>query len=101
MILRGGENISPAEIEDVLKGHEAVADAVCFGVPDEKYGEKVGAAVVVAGDADEKQLAAYCKERLAAFKVPELFFLVEEIPRTATGKVQRKRVGEALLGQSG
>ena len=98
MILRGGENISPYEIEDVLKAHPAVADAVCFGVDDEKYGEKVGAAIVLSGDADERELAGHCRERLAAFKVPEVIVIVDEIPRTPTGKVQRKRVGEALLG---
>ncbi len=98
MILRGGENISPYEIEDVLKAHPAVADAVCFGVDDEKYGEKVGAAIVLSGEADERQLADHCRERLAAFKVPEVIRIVDEIPRTPTGKVQRKRVGEALLG---
>jgi acyl-CoA synthetase (AMP-forming)/AMP-acid ligase II len=98
MILRGGENISPYEIEDVLKAHPAVADAVCFGVDDEKYGEKVGAAIVLSRVADERELAGHCRERLAAFKVPEVILIVDEIPRTATGKVQRKRVGEALLG---
>src|SRR5439155_2941835 len=97
MILRGGENISPYEIEDVLKAHPAVADAVCFGVDDEKYGEKVGAAVVLSGEADERALADWCRERLAAFKVPEVIRIVDEIPRTPTGKVQRKRVGEAVL----
>jgi oxalate---CoA ligase len=98
MILRGGENISPAEVEDVLKAHPAVADAVCFAVPDEKYGEKVGAAVVLAADVDEQALDAHCKERLAAFKVPELLRIVDQIPRTPTGKVQRRRVAEAILG---
>jgi acyl-CoA synthetase (AMP-forming)/AMP-acid ligase II len=97
MILRGGENISPYEIEDVLKTHPAVADAVCFGVDDERYGEKVGAAIVLSGEAGERELAEYCRERLAAFKVPEVIRIVEEIPRTPTGKVQRKRVGEAVL----
>src|SRR5262249_52897709 len=72
MILRGGENISPYEIEAVLLGHPAVNDAICFGVDDEKYGERVGAAVVLGGDADERELIAYCRERLAAFKVPEV-----------------------------
>jgi acyl-CoA synthetase (AMP-forming)/AMP-acid ligase II len=98
MILRGGENISPYEIEDVLKAHPAVADAACFGVDDEKYGEKVGAAIVLSGEADERALADHCRERVAAFKVPEVILIVAEIPRTATGKLQRKRLGETLLG---
>ena len=96
MILRGGENISPYEIEDVLLRHPAVSDAVCFGVDDEKYGERVESAVVLQGEADARELAAYCRERLAAFKVPDRIHVVESIPRTATGKLQRKRVGVLL-----
>jgi acyl-CoA synthetase (AMP-forming)/AMP-acid ligase II len=100
MILRGGENIAPVEIDDVLKAHPAVADAVSFGVPDEKYGEKVGAAVVLCAEADEGTLASWCGERLASFKVPEVIAIVDAIPRTATGKVQRERVAQAVLGDS-
>jgi acyl-CoA synthetase (AMP-forming)/AMP-acid ligase II len=97
MILRGGENISPHEIEDVLLAHPAVADAVCFGVADEKYGERVGAAVQLTGEADERALADWCRERLAAFKVPEVIHLLDAIPRTPTGKVQRRRIAEQLV----
>jgi acyl-CoA synthetase (AMP-forming)/AMP-acid ligase II len=92
MILRGGENISPAEIEEVLLGHPAVTDAACFGVEDEKYGEEVAAAVSLDGDADEASLIAYCGERLAAFKVPRVIHILDVVPRTATGKLQRRRV---------
>jgi oxalate---CoA ligase len=101
MILRGGENIAPAEVEQVLLGHPAVTDAVCFGVPDDKYGELVGAAVTVSADVPPRALAAHCRERLAAFKVPARIFVLAEIPRTATGKVQRRRVAEAVLGDAG
>jgi acyl-CoA synthetase (AMP-forming)/AMP-acid ligase II len=96
MILRGGENISPYEIEEVLLGHPAVADAICFGIEDAKYGERVGAAVALKDETDERALIAYCRERLAAFKVPEVVHVLDAIPRTPTGKVQRKRVGAAL-----
>jgi oxalate---CoA ligase len=96
MILRGGENISPYEIEEVLLKHPAVTDAICFGVDDEKYGERVGAAITLGGVATERELIEYCRERLAAFKVPEVVHVLDAIPRTATGKVQRKRVGETL-----
>ena len=92
MILRGGENISPAEIEDVLLAHPAVADAACFGVDSEKYGEEVAAAVALSGDADERTLIDHCVERLAAFKVPRTIHILDSIPRTATGKLQRRRV---------
>jgi acyl-CoA synthetase (AMP-forming)/AMP-acid ligase II len=98
MILRGGENISPYEIEEALLAHPAVQDAVAFGIDDEKYGEEVGAAVALAGEADEQALRAWCRERLAAFKVPRTIFVLDAIPRTATGKLQRKRVGQQLVG---
>jgi acyl-CoA synthetase (AMP-forming)/AMP-acid ligase II len=94
MIIRGGENIAPAEIEQVLLSHPAVRDAVCFGVADEKYGELVAAAVTVLSDVDQKSLTDHCRERLAAFKVPVRIHVLNEIPRTATGKVQRRRVAE-------
>ncbi len=94
MIIRGGENIAPAEIEQVLMSHPAVRDAVCFGVADEKYGELVGAAVTLAAAADVKDLVAHCRGQLAAFKVPARIDVLSEIPRTATGKVQRRRVAE-------
>jgi acyl-CoA synthetase (AMP-forming)/AMP-acid ligase II len=96
MILRGGENISPYEIEDVLLAHPAVTDAVCFAVADPLYGEDVAAAVVVGGQADERALRAHCRERLAAFKVPRTIRIVEQIPRTPTGKLQRRRVAALL-----
>jgi acyl-CoA synthetase (AMP-forming)/AMP-acid ligase II len=99
MILRGGENISPYEIEDVLLAHPSVTDAVCFGVADELYGEEVAAAVVIGGPADERDLREHCRERLAAFKVPKTIRIVPQIPRTPTGKLQRRRVA-ALLDEA-
>jgi acyl-CoA synthetase (AMP-forming)/AMP-acid ligase II len=96
MILRGGENISPYEIEEALLSHPAVSDAICFGIDDEKYGERVGAAVTLSGETDPRELIDHCRERLAAFKVPEVVHVLDAIPRTPTGKVQRKRVGATL-----
>jgi acyl-CoA synthetase (AMP-forming)/AMP-acid ligase II len=96
MIIRGGENIAPAEIEEVLLTHPAVRDAVCFGIPDEKYGELVGAAVTLGAEAPGDGLIAYCRERLAPFKVPARIY-VQPIPRTATGKLQRRKVAEVIL----
>jgi acyl-CoA synthetase (AMP-forming)/AMP-acid ligase II len=98
MILRGGENISPAEIEQALLSHQAVADAVCFGVKDEKYGEVPAAAVTLHTGTETSELVRHCRERLAAYKVPASIYVLEEIPRTPTGKVQRRRVGEAIIG---
>jgi acyl-CoA synthetase (AMP-forming)/AMP-acid ligase II len=96
MIIRGGENIAPAEIEQVLASHPAVRDAVCFGVPDAKYGELVGAAVTLRAEAEPRDLIEHCRGQLAAFKVPAQIDMLEEIPRTPTGKVQRRRVGEFI-----
>ena len=98
MIIRGGENIAPAEIEQVLLSHPAVSDAVCFGVADDKYGELVGAAVTLSGDADAKALIEHCRGQLAAFKVPATIHILPQIPRTPTGKVQRRRVAEFVAG---
>lgn len=99
LIIRGGENISPAEVEAVLKAHPAVADAVCFGLDDEKYGQVVGAAVVLRGEADSAELRRKCQESLAGYKIPKVIRFVSEIPRTPTGKVQRNRIAAQLTGQ--
>jgi oxalate---CoA ligase len=96
MIIRGGENIAPAEIEQVLMTHPAVRDAVCFGVPDDKYGELVGAAVTLVADVEFSELIEHCRRQLAAFKVPARIDVLPEIPRTPTGKVQRRRVAEVV-----
>jgi acyl-CoA synthetase (AMP-forming)/AMP-acid ligase II len=96
MINRGGEKIAPREIDEVLLQHPAVGEAVAFGTPHEKWGEEVAAAVVLKGDASEKDLIAFARERLADYKVPRRLFIVEQIPRTATGKIQRRSVASAF-----
>lgn len=96
MINRGGEKISPREIDEVLLSHPAVAEAVCFGVPHPAWGEEVAAAVVLRGAATESDLLAYCRERLADYKRPKQIHLTEAIPRTATGKIQRRVVAQAF-----
>ena len=96
MINRGGEKIAPREIDDVLLEHPAVAEAVAFGVPHEAWGEEVAAAVVIRAPVTEKELLAHCRERLADFKVPRVLHIVEAIPRTATGKIQRRSVAAAF-----
>ena len=92
LINRGGEKISPLEVDAALLGHPAVAEAVCFGVPHEMYGEAVQAAVVVSSDADEDAIRAYCGEHLAGFKVPDRVYIIDTMPRTATGKIQRRHI---------
>jgi oxalate---CoA ligase len=99
MIIRGGENIAPAEIEQVLMTHPAVREAVCFGVPDDKYGELVGAAVTLSQPAQASELADHCRGQLAPFKVPAQITVLTEIPHTATGKIQRRRVAEHVAGR--
>jgi acyl-CoA synthetase (AMP-forming)/AMP-acid ligase II len=101
MINRGGEKIAPREIDEVLLTHPAVSEAVCFGVAHPTWGEEVAAAVVLRGPATEAELLAYCRERLADFKRPKKLYLVDTIPRTATGKVQRLNVAAALAGDRG
>jgi acyl-CoA synthetase (AMP-forming)/AMP-acid ligase II len=95
LINRGGEKISPREIDDVLLGHPAVAEAVCFGVAHKAWGEEVAAAVVLREPVSEADLLAYCRERLAEFKCPKQIHITDAIPRTATGKIQRRVVAEA------
>jgi len=91
IINRGGEKISPIEVDTVLLDHPAIAQVVTFGVPHDKLGEEVGAAVVLReGMAlDEHGLRDYAATRLAAFKVPRRIVFVDEIPKGATGKLQR------------
>lgn len=97
MYISGGENVYPAEVEAVLHEHPQVADAAVVGVPDERWGE-VGLAFVVADGLDDEQLRAWCRERLARFKVPKAFRLVPEIPRNGMGKPRKDelRAAEAV-----
>ncbi len=100
LINRGGEKISPLEVDAALLNHPAVAEVATFAAPDAKYGEEVHAAVVLRTDATVEQLQAHCRTELADFKVPKVIYLVRELPRTATGKVQRRHVAAAMLGKS-
>ncbi len=103
IINRGGEKISPLEVDTVLMDHPAVAQVVTFGMPHNKLGEEVGAAVVLReGHAlDEHGLRAFCAERMAPFKVPRRIVFVAEIPKGATGKLQRIGLAEKLgLGET-
>jgi len=101
LINRGGEKIAPREIDEVLLTHPAVSEAVCFGIPHPTWGEEVAAAVVLRDAATEGELIAYCRDRLADFKCPRKIYMVQAIPRTATGKVQRLNVAAALTGDRG
>jgi len=89
MILRGGENISPLEIEDVVVRHPAVREAAAVGVPDRIWGESVGLCVVPRHAVTEQEITDFCRAHLSAFKVPQRVVFVQELPRNAVGKVTR------------
>jgi acyl-CoA synthetase (AMP-forming)/AMP-acid ligase II len=97
LINRGGEKISPREIDEALLTHTAVTEAVCFGIPDRVYGEAVAAAVVLKDDATEADLIAHCRLSLADFKCPKIIYVVDAIPRGATGKIQRRNVAAEII----
>jgi acyl-CoA synthetase (AMP-forming)/AMP-acid ligase II len=97
LINRGGEKISPHEVEDALLRHPAVAEAVAFSLPDAKYGEAVGAVVVLETAVDPEELRAHCATQLASFKVPARIVVVDAIPKGPTGKIQRRHMA-TLLG---
>ena len=94
MINRGGEKIAPREIDEALAAHPAVAEAVSFGVPHESWGEVVEAAVVIRQPVSERELQNHCRKVLAEFKIPRRIHIVEAIPKTPTGKVQRRFVAQ-------
>ena len=96
LINRGGEKIAPMEIGQVLLKHPAVAEAVCFGVPHPTWGEEVTAAVVLRAPVPVAELLSFCRDHLADFKCPKKIHVVDAIPRTATGKIQRRALVEAF-----
>lgn len=99
MIISGGENVYPKEIEDVLMTHPAVEEAVVVGIPDAKWVEAVAALVKLKDGAQvaEQELAEFCRSRLARYKAPKLIAVVDELPKNATGKVIRSQAREVLL----
>jgi acyl-CoA synthetase (AMP-forming)/AMP-acid ligase II len=96
LINRGGEKIAPREIDEVLLEHPGVLEAVAYGVPSEKWGEVVHAAVVARSEVTAEQLREHCAARIASFKVPRTIHLVPEIPKGPTGKIQRRTLTAKL-----
>jgi fatty-acyl-CoA synthase len=94
MILSGGENVFPQEVEELLLGHEAVADVAVFGVPDEAFGQRLAASVVLIDGASvsEDELKEHVRRRLARHKVPREIEFAAELPRTSTGKLKRREL---------
>jgi acyl-CoA synthetase (AMP-forming)/AMP-acid ligase II len=100
-IIRGGENIAPAEIEDVLMRHPAVADAVVVGVPHEEWGQCIEAVVVrkPGVDADEQELRDHVRTSLRSSKTPDRIWFWDEVPRTETGKLVRRHVVSRIAAE--
>jgi acyl-CoA synthetase (AMP-forming)/AMP-acid ligase II len=96
VIVRGGENLSPGEIEDVLLDHEAVADVAVVGIPSVQWGEAVAAAIVVRKEVPIEELQAWVKDQLRSSRVPEKVEFWDELPYNETGKLLRRKVREAL-----
>ncbi|WP_299235843.1 AMP-binding protein [uncultured Halomonas sp.] len=103
MIIRGGENIYPREIEDFLYTHPAVSDVQVIGVPDEKYGEEVMAWIKLTEgeELNEEELKAFCKGKIAHYKVPRYVKFVDEFPMTVTGKIQKFKMREEAVHELG
>jgi fatty-acyl-CoA synthase len=99
LIIRGGENIYPREIEDFLFTHPKIAEVAVFGIPNEFYGEQVMAWIQLhpGEQATEAEIRAFCKGRIAHFKIPEYIWFVDEMPMTVTGKLQKFRMREIAL----
>jgi long-chain acyl-CoA synthetase len=102
LIIRGGYNVYPSEIENVLHAHPAVAEAAVVGVPDERLGEEVMAVVIVRGAAELRapELVTWCRERLAAYKCPRIVQFRAELPKNSLGKVLKDELVLSWAGSS-
>ena len=103
VIIRGGENIYPREIEEFLYTHPDIEDAQVIGVPSEKYGEEVMAWIKTKGGKalTDEELGAFCKGEIATFKIPRFWKSVDEFPMTVTGKIQKYRMREVAIAELG
>ena len=103
MIIRGGENVYPREIEDYLFQHPQIQEVAVFGVPDRKFGEAVAAWVRLDDDAslDADGIRAFCADQIAYYKIPEHIFVVDEFPMTVTGKIQKFKMRKISIEQLG
>ena len=102
LVITGGFNVSPSEVEDALRGFEGVEDIAIVGIPDTRDGEHVVAAVVVKAGmtVDEQALRAYGRETLTPYKVPRRVVFMDELPKSLIGKVLRKKVRDQLIAES-
>ena len=100
MIKSGGENVASADVEASLYRHPKILDAAVIGLPDEVWGEAVAAVIVPApGETvDEKEIVSWCKQEMAAFKVPKKVFVVAELPRNPSGKILKRELRREYVG---
>jgi len=103
MIIRGGENVYPREVEEFLYGHAAVADVQVVGVPDPRYGEEILAFVLLrdGAAATDEEIREYCRGTIAHYKVPRYVHFVDEFPMTVTGKIQKFKLRDLAIEQLG
>ena len=103
MVIRGGENIYPREIEEFLFTHPAVEQAAVVGVPDKKYGEELCAWIKLKAGctATDDEIREFCREKLAHYKVPRYVKFVESFPQTVTGKIQKFKIRELMIEECG
>jgi acyl-CoA synthetase (AMP-forming)/AMP-acid ligase II len=94
MIVSGGENVFPREVEDCLADHDAVEEVAVIGVDDEQFGQRLKAFVVLRSDVDPEELKAHVRSNLASYKVPREIVVLDELPRNATGKVLKRELAE-------
>jgi fatty-acyl-CoA synthase len=98
MIVSGGENVYPIEVEKTLAAHSDVAEATVLGVDDEHYGQRLAAFVVLSGDTTPDELKAHVRENLANYKVPRSITVLPELPRNSTGKIDRRELKGLING---
>jgi fatty-acyl-CoA synthase len=103
MVIRGGENVYPREVEEFLYGHPEIADVQVIGVPDSRYGEELMAWIIPRGDAvlDAEAVRTFCQGRIAHYKIPRYVKLVDAFPMTVTGKVQKFKMREVAIEELG
>ena len=103
MVIRGGENIYPREIEEFLYTHPAIQDVAVVGVPDPKYIEELAAWIRLKPGANvtEAEIRTFCQQELAHYKIPKYMRFVTEFPQTVTGKIQKFKIREAMITELG
>lgn len=97
MIIRGGENVYPVEIENILRNHDKIRDVAVFGLSDPYYGEKVAAAIVIDSDVSLAELNSYCVGQVAHYKIPVVFFKMESFPLTSSGKIRKTEIKDMAI----